>query len=370
MIGNTREGLNAPVVTVLMAVYNGQSHVRQAVEGILGQTFPDFEFIIVDDGSTDGTSRVLDEFSDPRIVRLKHESNLGLIAALNTGLAAARGEFIARQDVDDFSFPERLRTQVDFLRSRPDVAVVGSDTIFEPVAGSTQTTRTVERDPLRLAWILLFYCPLAHSSIVFRRKVIQDLGGYCEADVFAEDFALWARVARSNQVASVGPVLVIRRRPPESITERYHSDMGRAARRVSLLNLEWVAGASVSAARLDAIQAFFGNRPLALSEALALDFRKLRPAVNRVFEEFWARLGGEPATLPEFRKWAFRWMGRALLRRIERLLTESAAHDGQHRLLAVRMSRALVLSAIRMSPAVISRPGGVRVALRAFVLRA
>ncbi|MCP6757091.1 glycosyltransferase family 2 protein, partial [Klebsiella pneumoniae] len=76
----------------------GQTHVREAVEGILAQTFRDFEFVIVDDGSTDGTARVLDEYVDPRIVRLKHESNRGLIAALNTGLAAARGEFVARQD--------------------------------------------------------------------------------------------------------------------------------------------------------------------------------------------------------------------------------------------------------------------------------
>ncbi len=352
-----------PLVTVLMAVYNGQAHVRQAVEGILAQTFRDFEFVIVDDGSTDGTSRVLDEYDDPRIVRLKHESNRGLIAALNTGLAAARGEFVARQDADDFSFPQRLQTQVDFLRSRPDVAVVGSDTFFEPVEGGARSRRTVETDPLRLAWTLLFYCPLTHSSILFRREAIQVLGGYGEADVFAEDFALWARVSRSSKVASVGAVLVIRRRPPESITERHGSDMGRAARRVSLQNLRWVTNSSIPEARLDALQAFCGNRTLVLSHAVSLEFRELRATADHVFEGFRAKIGPESA-IPDFRRWAFRWMGRALLRRSEKLLADSSTHDGSARSVGRQMARALVRNAIAMNPAVISNPGEARVALR------
>ena len=186
-----------------MAVYNGQDHVRQAVEGILTQTFCDFEFVIVDDGSTDGTARELDAFADSRIVRRKHESNRGLIAALNTGLAAARGEFVARQDADDFSYPGRLQAQVDFLEALGDVAVVGTDTLFEDWRVGAARPGWWSEVPLRLAWILLFYCPLTHSSIMFRRAVIQEIGGYNEDDVHAEDFGLWARVARSSRVASV-----------------------------------------------------------------------------------------------------------------------------------------------------------------------
>ncbi len=367
MIAGSRD--TPPTVSVLMAVYNGQRHVRQAVDGILAQTFPDFEFVIVDDGSTDTTPRILDEYVDPRIVRLKHTKNRGLIAALNTGLAAARGEFVARQDADDFSYPDRFQIQVDFLRSRPDVAVVGSDSAFEPMPGGVRTTRTVERDPLRLAWILLFFCPLTHSSILFRREAIRDLGGYAEGDVFVEDFALWARATRSSRVASVGRVLVIRRRPPESITERHGSEMGRAARRISLQNLQWVSRSSVSAAQLDALQALVGNRPLSLSDALPLETRELRAVAERVFEGFWTRLGAVPAALPELRRWVFRWMGGALLRRSHRLLTESA-NAGRERTLGLRLARALALNAIKMSPAVVSSRRGASVALRAIMSRA
>ena len=222
-MSRTPERLDPPRVTVLMAVYNGQDHVRQAVEGILAQTFSDFEFIIVDDGSTDETSRELDAFTDSRIVRLKHESNRGLIAALNTGLAAARGEFVARQDADDFSYPGRLQAQVNFLEARSDVAVVGTDTVFEGWEGGGRTNRIVERDPLRLAWILLFYCPLTHSSIMFRTAVIQEVGGYNGDDVHAEDFGLWARATRSSRVASCDR----HARPPTAPPGKHHGAMER-----------------------------------------------------------------------------------------------------------------------------------------------
>jgi glycosyltransferase involved in cell wall biosynthesis len=366
IVGN-REGRTPPTVSVLMAVYNGQNHVRQAIDGILAQTFQDFEFVIVDDGSTDETPRILDEYGDPRIVRLKHPENRGLIAALNTGLAAARGEFVARQDADDFSYPGRFQIQVDFLRSRPDVAVVGSNSVFEPVAGGVRTTRRVERDPLRLAWLLLFYCPLPHCSILFRRKAIQDLGGYGKEDVFVEDFALWSRVARSSRIANVGRALVIRRRPPESITSQHYLEMARAARRISLQNLEWVAGSSVSAAQLDALQAFFGNRPLSFSDALSLETRELRSAADRVVEDFWAKLGEVPVALPEFRRWVHEWMGRALLRRSRRLLTETATRSGPENILGQRLARALALNAIKMSPTLISSRKGASTALRAIM---
>lgn len=369
MAGSMREGA-PPAVSVLMAVYNGQRYVRQAIDGILAQTFLEFEFVIVDDGSTDSTPRILDEYADLRIVRLKHEGNRGLIAALNTGLAAARGEFVARQDADDISAPERLQTQVEFLRSRSDVAVVGSDSIFESEETGSRTMRAVETNPLRIAWILLFYCPLTHSSIMFRREVIRKLGGYGEDDVFAEDFALWARVTRSSKVASTGRAHIIRRRPPESITQVHGSEMSRAARRISLQNLQWTAGASVSAEQLDALQAVCGNRSLSLEDVLGYGPEKrwdLPVTVGRVFEEFWSKLGTVPAAMPEFRRWAFRWVGSALLRRSHKLLAESTLHSGPERRLGLRVARSLALSAFKMSPAVVLSRGGAAVALRAIV---
>ena len=368
-MSRTPERLDPPRVTVLMAVYNGQDHVRQAVEGILAQTFSDFEFIIVDDGSTDETSRELDAFTDSRIVRLKHESNRGLIAALNTGLAAARGEFVARQDADDFSYPGRLQAQVNFLEARSDVAVVGTDTVFEGWEGGGRTNRIVERDPLRLAWILLFYCPLTHSSIMFRTAVIQELGGYNGDDVHAEDFGLWARAARSSRVATVTGTHVLRRRPPGSITERWSVEMGRAARRVSLQNLRWVLGTTASTASLDTLEALFGNRFLGLADAARLDMPALRLSISQLLNAFSARFGLEQDG-SGFRRWACQWMSAALLRKSQRLLRESATRSGGDRALGLRTARTLIVHAIKLSPAVIASRTGAAAALRAMLSHA
>ncbi len=106
-----------PEVSVVMAVYNGAARLRQAVECILTQTCDDLEFIVIDDGSTDDTSSILDTYTDPRIVRLKNDTNLGLTHSLNKGLATATGEFIARQDCDDYSYPSRLTKQVTHLNA-------------------------------------------------------------------------------------------------------------------------------------------------------------------------------------------------------------------------------------------------------------
>ncbi len=118
----------APVVSVLMPTYNGERFLRPAIESILNQTFRDFELIVIDDGSRDQTAEILREFAarDNRILVLTNERNLGIAAATNRGLAAARGEFVALQDHDDISLPHRIQTELEFLHSHPEIALVGS----------------------------------------------------------------------------------------------------------------------------------------------------------------------------------------------------------------------------------------------------
>ncbi len=117
-----------PRVSVLMSVYNGERFLRDSVESILGQTFTDFEFLILDDGSTDSTCEILEEYAnkDARIVLVRNDRNLGLTRSLNKGLRLVRGEYLARQDADDISLPKRLEMQVKFLDAHPEVGVVGS----------------------------------------------------------------------------------------------------------------------------------------------------------------------------------------------------------------------------------------------------
>src|SRR5258705_775698 len=114
----------SPQVSVLLPVWNGERHLAAAIESVLGQSFTDFELLIVDDGSTDGSAALIRRYGDERIRLFENEKNLGVTRSLNLGLAQARGRYVARMDADDLSAPERLARQVAFLDSHPEVALV------------------------------------------------------------------------------------------------------------------------------------------------------------------------------------------------------------------------------------------------------
>jgi len=118
--------MDRPKISVIMSVYNGEKYLREAIESILNQTFRDFEFIIINDGSTDKTSEILSSYNDPRIVIINNKRNIGLTKSLNKGLKMVKGEYIARQDADDVSLPERLERMVNFLDMNRDVGLLGS----------------------------------------------------------------------------------------------------------------------------------------------------------------------------------------------------------------------------------------------------
>ncbi len=216
------EPSNLPRVTVLMAVYNGARHVAEALRSILGQTFEDFEFLVVNDGSTDETREIVQAHPDPRIRLIDNPCNLGLTRSLNRGLAAARGELIARQDADDISEPRRLARQVAFLDAHPDVALLG--TWYRKIAADGRL-RHGRRPPCgwtELRWALLFYCPLVHSSVMFRRRaVLQRVGSYDETFEYAQDYDLWQRVAAQLRAVNLAQPLVRLRIHPDSMTATY-----------------------------------------------------------------------------------------------------------------------------------------------------
>jgi glycosyltransferase involved in cell wall biosynthesis len=209
-----------PAVSVLMAVYNGERHLGAAIDSILAQTWQDFEFIIVDDGSTDGSRDIVAGRPDPRIRLVVLERNHGLSGALNAGLSVARSPLIARQDADDLSEPHRLARQVALMHERPELALLGSRAIAIDEAGQATGTvwRPVEESSIR--WYALFDNPFAHTSVVFRTAVVRDeLGGYEAAyDPFSQDYALWCRLMERHQVGNVPDRLVRYRVSAASIT--------------------------------------------------------------------------------------------------------------------------------------------------------
>lgn len=205
--------MTAPAVSVLMAVYNGEAWVPEAVESVLGQTFADFEFIVVDDGSTDGTGAILDRRTDPRL-RVVQQPRAGQTRALNRALGLAAAPLLARMDADDVALPERLAQQVAFLRAHSDVGLLGTGCHeISPVGEVTRTIRPpASDDAIRRA--LIRANPFIHSSVMFRRDALDAAGRYDEQFAVAQDYDLWLRMSRVTRMANLPEPLVLRRLAP------------------------------------------------------------------------------------------------------------------------------------------------------------
>lgn len=183
--------MSTPEVTVLLPVYNGEKFIHRSVESILNQTFTNFTFLIIDDGSTDSTKEILLQYEkkDSRI-NLVSRPNKGLIATLNEGLRIADTKFIARMDADDISFPDRLKLQIDFMKENSEISVCGSALkIIE--TGEIKIYFSNSQD---LKAISLFQCPVAHPTVMFKRDDVLSVGGYSPAAIYAEDYDLWDRM--------------------------------------------------------------------------------------------------------------------------------------------------------------------------------
>lgn len=192
-----------PRISVIMSVYNGAPFVCDALESVLRQTFEDLEFIIIDDGSTDGTAQFLDRVADPRVRLLRHAQTKGLTTSLNEGLRLARGQYIARQDADDISAPERLERQVAFLELHPSVGLAGVTPVFVDAAGRERGIWPVFTDNERLQIHLPRSNGFCHGSVMFRRSCIEVVGTYDETFMLAQDMDLWLRIAELFDVANL-----------------------------------------------------------------------------------------------------------------------------------------------------------------------
>lgn len=213
--------MNSPAVSVLMSVYNGQEFVREAIESILAQTFHDFEFLIIDDGSTDRTAEILSEFArrDKR-VRIVSHSNRGRATSLNIGIDLSAGKYIARMDADDVALPTRFQEQVEFLEQHPDVVVLGGAVELINVAG--QALQTFEQ-PLEDAQIRLAMqsrCAICHPTVLMKKDSALAAGGYRKALLDADDYDLWLRMAELGKLANLGHVIL-----------RYRVHAGQASQR-------------------------------------------------------------------------------------------------------------------------------------------
>jgi hypothetical protein len=236
--------VTSPQVSVVLSVHNGAADLRKAVDTILTQTFADFELIAINNGSTDGTAAILDGLRDPR-VRVIHQDDMGLAAALNRGIALARGRYIARQDHDDRAKPTRLEKQVAFLAAHPDCALVG--TRAEIWVGDRKTRRAHDHptDNAALQFELLFDNYFVHSSVMMRKSALDAVGTYTTdlARQPPEDYELWSRIARRYKVANLPERLTVYREVPKSMSRERSSSFIDKIVMISAENLAAAVGA-------------------------------------------------------------------------------------------------------------------------------
>ena len=209
----------APLVSVVMPARDAAAHVREAIESILAQTFPDFEILLLDDGSTDGTAGIAGECAraDPR-VRIIRQERRGLIATLNSGCAAARGRYLARMDADDVALPERLARQVAFLERSPTTAVLGTAMRYLGPTGPLPALLAHPAGPGEIRRALEEYSCIAHPTVLMRRGAFEEAGGYRGAFLHAEDYDLWLRIDERHDLANLPEPLVHHRLHPEQVS--------------------------------------------------------------------------------------------------------------------------------------------------------
>jgi glycosyltransferase involved in cell wall biosynthesis len=206
-----------PKVSVIMSVYNGEKYLQEAVDSILNQTFTDFEFIIINDGSKDKTKEILESYSDPRI-RLFHQKNIGLTKSLNRGLKHATGEYIARMDADDISMKNRFKKQVDFLNKNSNIGLIGTWASLIDNDGKNFHNWTLPLEHNSILDRLSESNSFMHGSVMFRKHCVDVVGGYRQEFKYCQDYDLWIRIIEKYNAANIGEFLYKLRRANNSIS--------------------------------------------------------------------------------------------------------------------------------------------------------
>ena len=200
-----------------MSVYNAENTISEAVNSILAQTYKNFEFFIINDGSTDQTKAKLNKFSDTRI-RIIDQNNIGLTRSLNRGLSLASGVFIARQDADDISFKQRFEMQLDEFSSNPDLVLLGSNAIDKYESGTKNYWGYFS--DLQIEKKILFSTPFPHSSVMIRRSALGKVGFYDEKMATSQDLELWMRLSKVGEISMISVPLITRSINPNSISHK------------------------------------------------------------------------------------------------------------------------------------------------------
>ena len=219
-----------PQISVIMAVYNGEKYLNDSINGILNQTFEDLEFIIIDDCSKDGTSQILSNQLDPRIIVITNTKNIGLSASLNIGIHKSKGKYIARNDADDISLPERLAIQFDFMEKNSHIGILGTGYNLIEESGMEISEFIYPTDELEIRWKLLSGPIFPHPTVMMRGSVLrQNNLGYNEKLLATQDYELWIRLMTKTRGTNI-PISLINYRQHENSASNSKIDLQESNR--------------------------------------------------------------------------------------------------------------------------------------------
>lgn len=211
--------MNGSFVSVLMPVYNGEKYLKEAIDSILSQTYSNFEFLIIDDGSTDKSKEIIKSYKDKRIRLIENETNLGLPKTLNKGLKLAKGKYIVRMDCDDISLPERIEIQVKYMDGNLDVGISG--TRYIELENGKVINLPTEFESIKIR--LLFHCPINHPSVIIRKSIIIENTLFYDENKIGEleDYDLWLRSSKFTEITNLAVPLVKYRTHENQLTKVY-----------------------------------------------------------------------------------------------------------------------------------------------------
>lgn len=232
---------NKPRVSVLMPVYNGKKYLREAIDSILGQTYCNYEFIIINDGSTDGSANLVRLYKDERIRFIDNGINIGLPSTLNKGIELAVGEYIVRMDQDDISLPARIKKQVDFMDNHPEIGICGTRIKFIGIPYRPWRYLVYEypTKPKDIMARSLFNSVFAHSSVIMRRNLLERFRlRYDPNDLYAEDYGFWQKCVFCFPLANISEPLLLYRVHPTSMTNSKNDRELETVMRINRSNIQ------------------------------------------------------------------------------------------------------------------------------------
>jgi len=222
---------NAPLISVIMPIFNAQQDLREAIESVLQQSFVDFELLVIDDGSTDQSVQIIHSFDDPRIRLISQAQNLGLVAALNRGISEARGQFIARMDGDDLCLPERLALQLSAMQNL-QLDICGSHWAQIDAQGKQFGVLYAPKQMDEVVATLATTVPYAHGSVMIRKSFLDQHHLRYQAG-FSEDYQLWIRFLELGaKFGMVDAVLYLHRTHERSITSTRSTEQSVSAQQL------------------------------------------------------------------------------------------------------------------------------------------